>query len=185
MLLFALTISLLYVAAFRFPLTGATPARVPDRTALQAKLPLSNFSPVNIAHDLAHIFDDVDLFPAHLRYGIPSGLMLMDIKETNQSYAVHLDLPGVKQGDVQISTHKNELRIHAERKSEHKEHGATYRRVERHVGTVSRSVTLPENADMNSITAEYVRGVLNISIPKLVHEPAHYQKTVEIKYKEQ
>ena len=53
------------------------------------------------------------------------------------------------------------LTIHAERREEHKEP----RRSEFRYGSLTRSVTLPERADTEHITARYDKGILQVTVP--------------------
>jgi hypothetical protein len=64
---------------------------------------------------------------------------------------------------------KDELIISADRKSEKKDEGENFRRIERYSGHVSRTMTLPDNADVENIAAASVDGVLKITIPKVCY----------------
>jgi HSP20 family protein len=75
-------------------------------------------------------------------------------------------LPGVSEGDVKIELDENVLTISGERKSAHKETKEGYYRVERAYGSFSRTLTLPEGVDADSISANFDRGVLEVQIPK-------------------
>jgi HSP20 family protein len=56
--------------------------------------------------------------------------------------------------------------VSGERKAEHETTKEGYHRVERAFGSFSRSLTLPEGVDAESVTASFDRGVLEIRIPK-------------------
>jgi HSP20 family protein len=90
----------------------------------------------------------------------------MDLVETDDHYVLRADLPGVAEGDVKIELDDNVLKISGERKSAHKEAKEGYYRVERAYGSFSRSLTLPEGVDADSISANFDRGVLEVKVPK-------------------
>jgi HSP20 family protein len=90
----------------------------------------------------------------------------MDLVETEDNYVLRADLPGVSEGDVKIELDDNVLTISGERKSAHKEAKEGYYRVERAYGSFSRTLTLPEGVDADSISASFDRGVLEVNVPK-------------------
>ena len=90
----------------------------------------------------------------------------MDLIETEDNYVLRADLPGVSEGDVKIELDDNVLTISGERKSAHKEAKEGYYRVERAYGSFSRTLTLPEGVDADSISAGFDRGVLEVRVPK-------------------
>ena len=90
----------------------------------------------------------------------------MDLVETDDHYVLRADLPGVSEGDVKIELDDNVLTISGERKSAHKEAKEGYYRVERAYGSFSRTLTLPEGVDADSISANFDRGVLEVRVPK-------------------
>ena len=51
--------------------------------------------------------------------------------------------------------------------------GRTFHRVERRVGSFSRSLTLPTAVAEDKINAEYREGVLKITLPKTEEAKAH------------
>ena len=90
----------------------------------------------------------------------------MDLVETEDNYVLRADLPGVSEGDVKIELDDNVLTISGERKSAHEEAKEGYYRVERAYGSFSRTLTLPEGVDADSISASFDRGVLEVKVPK-------------------
>jgi HSP20 family protein len=90
----------------------------------------------------------------------------VDIREEAGRFVVAADLPGVEGKDIEITADKGVLTIRGERRSEKKDKGDGYERVERASGTFLRRFTLPESADAEAIKATHVNGVLEVSIPK-------------------
>jgi len=75
-------------------------------------------------------------------------------------------VPGVKEGDVNISLTGNVLNIAGHRTEEHREEGEQFYAAERCYGEFTRSFALPEGADVERIHADLKEGVLAIDLPK-------------------
>jgi HSP20 family protein len=96
-----------------------------------------------------------------------------DLVEAGDHYVLTADLPGVAQDDIKIELNDNVLTVAGERRSEHTTEGDGYRRLERSSGRFSRSLTLPEGIDPESISASYDNGVLRVEIPKPTQRVPH------------
>ena len=90
----------------------------------------------------------------------------MDLVESDDHFLLKADLPGLGEDDVAIEIRDNTLTISGERKSEHEQKEKGWYRVERATGRFSRSLTLPEGVDPDSVSAEFDKGVLAVRIPK-------------------
>lgn len=90
----------------------------------------------------------------------------MNLAETEESYEVTLDLPGLKPEDVHVEYQEGHLVVSGERKSEHEDSGKKFLRVERSYGSFRRSISLPGGVDENRIDAEFREGVLKVTLPK-------------------
>jgi HSP20 family protein len=90
----------------------------------------------------------------------------MDLVEEGDHFVLRADLPGVRDEDVNVELEDNVLTISGERKAEQEDRKEGYYRVERAVGRFSRSLTLPEGVDPDSIEAHFDNGVLTVRIPK-------------------
>jgi HSP20 family protein len=90
----------------------------------------------------------------------------MDLVEADDHFVLKADLPGLAEGDVAIEVRDNALTISGERKAEHEKRERGWYRVERSFGRFSRSLTLPEGVDADAISANFDRGVLEVTIPK-------------------
>ena len=89
-----------------------------------------------------------------------------DITETEDSYEVRAELPGVSKDDIQISVKDNLLSIKGEKRQENEDESKKYKRIERRYGTFERNFTLPPKVDADNINAKFNDGVLTLSIPK-------------------
>jgi len=90
----------------------------------------------------------------------------VDIKEEDDRYVIHADVPGVDPKDIEVSMENGVLSIKGERESESKEEREDYKRVERVRGSFFRRFSLPDTADAGAISAKSKNGVLEIIIPK-------------------
>lgn len=91
----------------------------------------------------------------------------VDVKEEAERFLIHADVPGVDPKDIEISMEDGVLTLSGERKSESREEGEGWTRVERRSGRFQRRFTLPETADAEGISAQGSNGVLEIVIPKI------------------
>jgi len=90
----------------------------------------------------------------------------VDIEETNEGFILISELPGIEKEDVTIEIESNILKISGEKR---KEDGAKERNIYRKEtfdGPFSRSFSLPENVDTESVEAHFKNGLLTLTIPK-------------------
>lgn len=85
--------------------------------------------------------------------------------ETPEALGIELEVPGVKQDQIEISVVGNELALKIER-PELAQEGVTYHRRERAVGTLSRVMRLPVEVDAERVSAELRNGILTVTLPK-------------------
>jgi HSP20 family protein len=90
----------------------------------------------------------------------------VDISETDGSYLVKGEIPGVKKEDVKVTIQDGMLTIQGERKHEKEEKGKKFHRVECSYGSFVRSFRVPDDADENKVKAEFKDGMINITLPK-------------------
>jgi HSP20 family molecular chaperone IbpA len=93
-------------------------------------------------------------------------LMGTDLIESEKSFSVNVDLPGVAPEDLDISIQDDCLCMKAERKYQHEENTDRVHSMERSFGKVQRKIRLPKNADMDRAETNMRNGVLTITIPK-------------------
>ena len=98
------------------------------------------------------------------------------IWEAENVFHIEMDAPGVAKEDVELTFDKGALQITLERKMPVGERTSWHN--ERGYGKISRSVSLPETVDPNTITAELTNGVLHVTITK---RPEAQPKKIEVK----
>ena len=104
---------------------------------------------------------------------------LVNTREGEFAYHIDIDLPGIKKKDINIDIKENKLTVSGERniKAEVKE--KDYYKIETSFGKFQRIFSLPDNVDIENISASSAEGVLEIVIPKM--EKAQDVKKIEIK----
>lgn len=108
----------------------------------------------------------------------PNNVMKTDIKETDTSYEVEIDLPGFDKSDVKASLEDGYLAISAVKEvnnDEKDEKSGRYIRRERYTGECRRCYYVGEDITEEDIKAEFKDGILKLSIPKQDTKP-HVEK---------
>ncbi|HZY61106.1 MAG TPA: Hsp20/alpha crystallin family protein [Edaphobacter sp.] len=90
----------------------------------------------------------------------------VDVYEDQHKLVLKLEVPGIKQDDLNINLENQTLTVKGERKFESDEKEENFHRIERRYGSFVRSFTLPQTVDTNDVTANYDAGVLTISLTK-------------------
>lgn len=96
----------------------------------------------------------------------------MDVKEQDDNYLIHAELPGVKKEDIHVVVDGNQVSISAETKQEKEiKEGDRILRSERYFGKVSRSFQLERDIDDSKAAAKFNDGVLELTLPKRTASP--------------
>ncbi len=103
----------------------------------------------------------------------------VNTREGEYAYHIDVDLPGVNKEDIHIDIKENILVISGERKVKEEVKEEDYYKVETSFGKFTRSFTLPENVDVENISASSDNGVLEVVIPKM--EENKITKKIEVK----
>lgn len=90
----------------------------------------------------------------------------IDISETNDSYIIRAELPGIKKDGVKITMHNNVITIRGEKKNDVEKKEENYHVVERSYGSFERSFTLPGTVRSETVDARFDDGILSITLPK-------------------
>jgi HSP20 family protein len=90
----------------------------------------------------------------------------VDVYEDEHNVTLKIEVPGIDEKDIDVRVENNTLTVHGERKFEKEEKEENYRRVERQYGSFSRTFTLPNTVDTESVSADYEKGVLKIKLAK-------------------
>jgi HSP20 family protein len=106
------------------------------------------------------------------------GRFALDVTESDQEYVITAELSGVKKDDLHVECTNGILSIRAEKRSEREEKKERGRLLERTYGTFSRSLQLPEDADVDQVKASFKDGLLRLEIAK---RPEAKARTIAIK----
>jgi HSP20 family protein len=90
----------------------------------------------------------------------------VDVYEDEHKVTLKLEVPGVNEQDLDVQVENNTLTIRGQRKFEKEEKEENFQRIERRYGSFSRSFTLPNTIDTESVKASYENGILKIELAK-------------------
>lgn len=90
--------------------------------------------------------------------------MPIDAYRHGDEFVVHLDMPGVRPEDFDLTIERNVLTVHAERKRSTAE-DVELLIGERPFGTFSRQLFLGDTLDADRLSANYHDGVLTLRLP--------------------
>lgn len=109
-------------------------------------------------------------------------LMKTDVRETEGTYELDVDLPGFKKEEVKLQLKDGCLTISAEKsldKDETDKRGKLIRQ-ERYSGACSRSFYVGETVEPSQISAKFENGILQVSIPKEDQKKLPKQASIDI-----
>jgi HSP20 family protein len=90
----------------------------------------------------------------------------VDIYEDEHKLVLKLEIPGIRQEDLDVRMENNTLSIRGQRSFESEGKEENFHRVERRYGSFYRGFTVPTTIDPESIQADYDAGVLRIELQK-------------------
>ena len=140
-----------------------------------------------------NLFDEFFNDPFEMNMLLPRGrdplygkhsknLMKTDVRETEDSYELDVDLPGFKKDEVTVDLQDGYLTISAEKaldKDESDQKGK-FLRQERYAGSMSRSFYVGDDVEAADISAKYEDGILKISVPKAAQKELPKHTTIAI-----
>lgn len=95
-------------------------------------------------------------------------LMKTDVRETENSYELDIDLPGFKKDEVKLQLKDGYLTVNAAKglDKDEKDKNGKYIRQERYAGAMSRSFYVGTDVQTDEIHAKFEDGILKLSVPK-------------------
>ena len=124
------------------------------------------------------IFSDLDRLQRVLQQGFDSGPSIrglgrsgfpaLNVGGTSQAVELYAFAPGLDPAKIEVNLERGVLTISGERAGElpEREEKATVHINERFAGRFRRVVSLPDDIDANSVSADYRDGVLHISLKR-------------------
>jgi len=89
-----------------------------------------------------------------------------DVVEDKDAYHFYIEMPGLKEGSIDVHVEDDRLMVASERKRPAWPQEAGMHLGERHYGTIRRAFRLPLNASRDGIRAGYTDGVLEVTVEK-------------------
>ena len=105
-------------------------------------------------------------------------MMKTDIRDTDSTYELDIDMPGFKKEDIKAQLKDGYLTISASTSANNDEQDkdGRYIRRERYAGSCSRSFYVGEGVKEEEIRAKFENGILKLSIPKVENKPQVEEK---------
>ena len=118
--------------------------------------------------------------PLYGKHG--KNLMKTDVRETENSYELDIDLPGFKKDEVNVELKNGYLTIQAAKglDKEEQDKKGKYIRQERYAGAGSRSFYVGEDVEPEEVSAKFEDGILTISVPKAAKKQLPKQTSINI-----
>jgi len=169
------------------PKTANGPGQTKDIVPPTSTTPMRSYgsSPFafmrRFAEEMDHLFEDFGLQSGrHLPRFLSRGRELLrreaglvpaewsprvDVLEREGQFVVRADLPGLSREDIKVEVSDDLLTIQGERTHEEKEEREGYCYSERSYGSFYRAIPLPEGAEASKATADFRKGVLEVTVP--------------------
>lgn len=139
----------------------------------------------SLRREMDRLFDDFGTS----RWPVPGAMRLMadmppvpamDLVESDGSYEITVELPGIDVKDVELKVRDDMLTLRGEKREESERKDKDFHVSERRYGSFQRSLRLPPDADAGKVAATCANGVLRITLPKSETARAREQK-IEIR----
>lgn len=161
---------------------GGLPATPPGQDRLYGPF-------MRLQNEIDRLFEDTFRapgFPGLSHRALTEGgdMMLrpsVDIAENRKDYTVTAEIPGVDEDDVKLELMGDTLIISGEKKQEKETEEDNMHRIERSYGSFRRTLSLPEDVDLDNIDARFDKGVLTVTLPrKEVAEKMPEKRKIEV-----
>jgi HSP20 family protein len=90
----------------------------------------------------------------------------VNVREDDGEVVATVELPGMKQDDIEVTVRQDGIRIAGERKEESETKEEDYYCLESSYGRFARYVDLPAEVDESKAEATFTDGILKIKMPK-------------------
>ncbi|MBV1798174.1 Hsp20/alpha crystallin family protein [Siccirubricoccus sp. G192] len=121
----------------------------------------------HLQREIGRVVEDVFRGAPGLRTAFGTGFApSLDVRETQQGLELTAELPGMAEEDIELSLDGEVLTIRGEKKEERKSEERGIHMQERSFGSFQRSLRLPWIPDPGSVSANFDKGVLHVTLPK-------------------
>ncbi|KVD88317.1 molecular chaperone Hsp20 [Burkholderia ubonensis] len=121
-----------------------------------------------------------DIEPFGRRWREWASAPAVDFVETDKSYEITAELPGLSEKDIEVKLANGGLSIRGEKHEEKEEKRKDYYVHERRFGAFERYFRMPDGVDCDKIAASFEKGVLKVTLPK-TPEARKAEKKIEVK----
>lgn len=90
----------------------------------------------------------------------------LNVSGGDKEYEISIELPGLSEEDIHIDLQGNVLTIQGQKEEVNEDKDKHYYRVERSSGAFQRTLSLPDDADTEGMTATMKNGLLTLTIPR-------------------
>lgn len=124
--------------------------------------------PSLFSNDFDRLFGELLRYPARMRW--PESTQGLDFKPTmnvssdDDGYLISIETPGMKRDDIGVELKGDRLIIRGEKREESEDKDRYFYRIERSYGAFQRVLSLPDDADADSLNAKLENGVLQIKL---------------------
>ena len=128
-------------------------------------------------------FDDDSFGRRSPWYGnYTKNIMKTDVRETEDSYELDIDLPGFKKENISAELKDGYLTVTANKGADkdEKDKDGKYIRQERYSGTCARTFYVGEGVTQEDIHAKFEDGILKLSVPKKDAKAVEQKKYISI-----
>jgi len=115
--------------------------------------------------ELQNVLDSFFSSPPVSERQLANDTFKIDIEETETSYLIDAELPGIEKEEIDLSIENDNLAITVNIQEDVDNSDKNYIHKERKVQSMSRSVRLV-NTHLDAITAKTENGILRITVPK-------------------
>jgi HSP20 family protein len=139
---------------------------------------LTRYEPQKELKALQKVFDQYSSMIDNNASTISGYIPKVNTSEDEKAYHIDIDLAGVKKEDISVDVDNNTIKIYGERKYKNEKKEDDYYKIESSFGRFERVFSLPENVDIESISAKHTDGVLEMVLPKV--EQQNSKKRINI-----
>ena len=100
----------------------------------------------------------------------------INLSESETALEITAELPGMTEGDIDLSLSNGFLTIKGSKEEEDKKDDADYHLYERRFGSFERMILVPDGVDTDHIEAKLAQGVLTVTLPKTKEAQASQKK---------
>ena len=144
----------------------------------------------NLRSEIDHLFEEVqENWPFHRKRGdklvtyespfeMSVRMPAVDVKDRKKDVVIKAELPGMDEKDIDVQIAGQVLTISGEKKLEREEgeEDGSYYLSERRYGSFRRSLTIPPGIDPDKVEADFHKGVLTVTLPKLAEAQSESKK---------